>query len=413
MNQSRRGDIFGLLLIAVILAFLGTTLFSPSLPAGLGPEDLPLDAPNNQAGDEPRILTATLAAVGDIMGHMTQVEQARTTAADGSTVYDFRPSFDIIAPYLLDADITVGNLETTLAGSARGYSGFPTFNTPEELAANLKEAGFDLLATANNHSMDMGLSGLKTTVENVRAAGLLNFGTYLTPEDRDIPLIVDVNGIQIAFTAYTKSTNGIPVPRDHGYAVKYIENFQDPLPMFEEIAAARRAGADLVAVYMHWGFEYSFDPADYQRDLAQRLADAGADLILGSHPHVIQPLEWITVRAGERAGKRALVAYSLGNFVSNQFHWPPYIPTSAVQYGLLLQVELEKNLDSSETVISDAGYQITWVHRDWRHRILPVQEVLKRGPQEYNLDSARLEELKDGLDWMTGIVETFRFSELN
>ncbi len=408
----RRGYLIGLIIIALILALIGTTLFTPSRPADNDNVEPPPINPDTGGETDPETRSATLAAVGCIMGHLTQVEQARTTAADGKTLYDFRPSFDIIAPYLMDPDIAVGNLETTLAGPERGYSGYPTFNTPVEMAANLKEAGFDLLATANNHALDMGLSGLKATVENVRAAGLQNFGTYLSLEDRQTPLILDVNGINIAFIAYTKTTNGIPVPQDHGYAVNYIDNFHDPAPMLKEVAAARQAGADVVAVYVHWGHEYHFTPADYQRNLAQRLADSGADLILGSHPHVIQPLEWLTVNEGERAGKRALVAYSMGNFLSNQYHWPPYIPTPAVQYGLLVQVELEKDMDSGETVISDAGYQLTWVHRDWRHRILPVQEVLERGPQEYNLTTAQFQNLQEGFDWMKGIVETYRFSGL-
>lgn len=407
----RRGYLFGLIIIALLLALIGTTLFSPARLTDNDIVNPPPDNPGSGGEAQPKTLSATLAAVGCIMGHLTQVEQAKTTAADGRTVYDFRPSFDIIAPYLMDPDITVGNLETTLAGPQRGYSGYPNFNTPVELAANLKEVGFDLLATANNHALDMGLSGLKATVENLRAAGLRNFGTYLSPEERQTPLILDQNGIKIAFIAYTKTVNGIPVPQGHEYAVNYIDNFHDPTLMLDEIAAAK-AGADVVAVYVHWGYEYNFTPADYQRKLAQRMADAGADLILGSHPHVIQPLEWLTVTEGERAGKRALVAYSMGNFVSNQYHWPPYIPTPAVQYGLLVQVELEKDLDSGDTVISDAGYQLTWVHRDWRHRILPVAEVLERGPQEYKLSAPQFQSLQEDFEWMKGIVETYRFSEL-
>ena len=406
----RRGYFIALIFVGLILALVGTTFFNPAGPADNGATEPPPGRNDDNNPPEPEIRTAALAAVGDIMGHLTQVEQARTTSADGRTVYDFRPSFDFIAPYLMEPDITVGNLETTLAGPERGYSGYPNFNTPVEMAANLKEVGFDLLATANNHSLDMGLSGLKTTVENIRAAGLKGFGTYLAPEERQQPLIVDVNGIRIAFTAYTKTTNGIPVPQGHGYAVKYIDNFYDPSAMLDEVAKARKAGADVVAVYIHWGFEYNFYPADYQRELAQRLADAGADLILGSHPHVIQPLEWVTVREGERAGKRALAAYSMGNFISNQYHWPPYIPTPAVQYGLLVNVELEKNMESGETVIADAGYEITWVYREWRHRILPVQEVLNRGPGEYNLTQAQFQTLQEGLAWMKGIVETYNFS---
>jgi len=418
----RRGYLLGLIIIAVVLALIGTTLFSPPPPANENNENNHTAPPAHENGGneddpEPEIRSATILAVGDIMGHRYQVEQAQVVNADGSVSYNFRPSFDFIAPYLMEPDLTVGVLETTLAGAERGYSYYPNFNTPEELAANLKDAGFDLLATATNHSLDKGISGLQATIENLRAAGLENVGTYLSPEEQQTPLIKDLNGIKVAFLAYTETTNGIPVPAGHEYAINFIPGMQDISPLMQEIERARAAGADIVAVLLHWGpVEYQTTPTDFQRQRARQIIEAGADLILGSHVHIIQPLEWITVQEGERAGRKALVAYSMGNFFTNQHYSPGppnYIPSPGVQCGLMVQVELQKDTATGEAVISDAGYRISWVHRHWQHRILPVDEVIERGREQYNLNEEEFQEMQSSTNQMIAVVENYGFSGEN
>lgn len=410
------------LLVAVVLSSGGWPGFNffagdkanDSNP-GDSPETIPGPAPEPPP-PPPDIRKAFIVAAGDIIIHRIQIEQAYA----GDDRYDFSPSFQAIAPRLRAADLAVANFETTMAGPERGYSGYPCFNAPADLAFNLKEAGFDLMCTANNHSLDSGLTGLEKTLKNLQSAGLQTFGTYAEPAERETPLLVDVNGIQIAFLAYTYSTNGIPVPAGYEYAINYIPffdfgsgayNFELVNPVYDDIAAAREAGADLVAVYMHWGREYWHTPDEEQRDLARRLAEAGADLILGNHPHVIQPMEWLQI---DRNGKsrRALVTYAMGNFISNQHYSPGppnYIPTPAVQYGMLLDIEITKDMDQGETIISDATYELTWVHRNQRHCIFPCSNLLAGGASEHNLTGSEFDQVESVYREMIEVVERFGF----
>lgn len=400
------------LMVLVVLAasFLDLPWFSFLTSTQLEPHPAPDNPGDNGDNPDPPpdIRTATLMAAGDIMAHLTQVEQASTGGS-----YDFSPSFSFITPYLQSADLTVGNLETVLAGQERGFSGYPNFNSPDELAANLKQAGFDLLATANNHSLDMGIDGLFRTVNSLTGAGLKCFGTCRSPEER-LPLTVEVNGIKISFLSYTGTTNGIPVPAGYEYAINYIPDFNTIDPIIDDISAARENGADLVVLYMHWGHEYWLTPNDLQRDLARRLAAAGADLIIGGHPHVMQPMEWITVEQEDGPPRQTLVAYSLGNFISNQFHWEPWIPTPKVQYGLVAEVEISKDMQTGLTWISQADYEITWVHRNWRHRILPLSEVLSSPqPEQYNLTAEDLRAIQAGFTSLQDeVVEKYGFSSV-
>ncbi|NMA91676.1 MAG: CapA family protein [Firmicutes bacterium] len=399
--------IFSLVVLALLAGYLLDLPWFSALWASTPGPPPPIEEPEPPPEPTPDIRTARLVAAGDIIVHLTQVEQA---FAGGS--YDFTPSFSFITPSLQSADLTVGNFETVLAGPERGYSGYPAFNTPDELAQNLKQAGFDLLSTANNHSLDMGINGLFRTIDCLEEAGLVTFGTYRQPEERT-PLLVEVNGINLFFTAYTESTNGIPVPDGYDYAINYIPNFNILDPIINEITVAREKGADLVIVYMHWGHEYHVQPTDFHRDLARQLAIAGADMIIGGHPHVMQPLEWITVETDDGPPRQVLVAYSLGNFISNQFHWVPYIPTPKVQYGLLLDVEISKDMESGLTRLSRADYDITWVHRNWRHRILPLSEVLSSTAlDQYNLTEEELRAIKAEYDCLREeILEKYNFSD--
>ncbi|MFY9114511.1 MAG: CapA family protein [Dethiobacteria bacterium] len=354
---------------------------------------------------------ALLVACGDIMVHPSQLEGAKDKQTGK---YDFSPSFEFIKEYISKADLAVGNFETTLAGEDRGYSGDPArFNSPDVLAQNLKDAGFDLLATANNHSLDRGVTGLMRTLDILEEAGIKTFGTFRTLQERNTPLIVDVNGIKIGFLAYTDIINGNIIPSGQEYIINYIDLDSDPQLeraqniIETDIATARKDGADLVAVYIHWGYEYKFLPNVWQEEMAQILAEAGADLILGSHPHVIQPMKYITTEKDDGSSHRTFLVYSMGNFISNQFHWPGVIPTEEVKYGLLMQIKLEKEMVSGDARIKDVDYLITRVNRDWQHRVIPLHLLIDSTAEAYRMPKHKYDRLVPVWDSIVQRLEGF------
>lgn len=374
-------------------------------------QDVEEDA-EEEKDPEPDLRTATMAVAGDITAHVPQIEQAHL----GEGEYDFTPSFEIIAPYIQQADLAVGDLETSQAGpdisfwGYSGYTGYPLFNAPQELSVALAEAGFDALTIANNHTLDRGYDGLMETLSHVRSLGIETFGAYKSWEERNDPLIIEHDGIEIAFIAYTYGLNGIPIPEGHEYCVNKTANFDDITPIVEDIQAARDSGADLVAVFPHWGEMYVTEPQPQRlRQVAEELAAAGADLILGSHPHTLQPIEWFFNKEDDGPERATLAIYSLGNFISNQHY--PHNPTPYVEYGILLDISITKNMDTEEAWISGVDYDITWVHRDWRHRILPLSEVLQGSPEDYNLSESRLEELGTWYQNNKEVVEKYGHRE--
>jgi len=366
--------------------------------------------PIHEIEEEEEDKEALLMAAGDVMVHTIQLNQAK----DENNDYDFSPSYEYITDYLENADVAVANLETTFAGPERGYSCFPLFNTPDALAHNLKDAGFDLMCTANNHSLDMGKEGLFRTINVLRDAGLQSFGTYQSREERDTSLIVDVNGINVGFLAYTDSTNAIPIPEGKDYIVNYVGVDSEPslesaAAIFEEdIERARNEGADLVAVYMHWGHEYQFTPHIWQEKLAESLAKAGADMILGSHPHVIQPMEFIEIEKNDGSSHEAFVAYSMGNFVSNQHYIPGAIPTEEVKYGLVLKLHLAKEAETEEAYIDKVEYMLTWVNRDREHQILPLHEAIASEPEVFKIPENKYNRLEPIWDRTLERLENFQ-----
>lgn len=265
--------------------------------------------------DEKQIV---ITAVGDLLMHMPLVQ-----AAQRDEGYDFAPLFAPVADELHRGDLTIANLETTLAGPQRGFSGYPLFNTPDELLDGLEESGVDMLITANNHSMDRGADGLLRTLQVVREAGFAAVGTRLTPEEPPYTL-VEVNGLRVAVVAYTYGTNGIPVPEPH------LINLIDRDEMAAHIDEARRHNPHLLLAAMHWGLEYHRQPSEEQKELALFLHQQGVDAVIGTHPHVVQPIELIwpqRVDEGTTASPTPII-YSTGNFVSNQPF--PYTDTGLI-----------------------------------------------------------------------------------
>ena len=256
---------------------------------------------------KPLVRQATLAVVGDIMVHDYQYKEAYNSSTGA---YDFMHNFQDVKKYFEGYDLVLGNLELTFGGKERGYSSYPCFNTPDEFLDAVKDAGFDVLSTANNHSMDTGKSGLLRTLDKLDEAGIDHMGTYRSAEDREKILYKNVNGMKIAFLSYTYGTNGISVP--DAYLVNLIDNDQ----MVKDIKRARE-NADLVVVMPHMGNEYETYPRDVFKEWADLMILSGADIILASHPHVLQPMEYRKIDHGDGAHD-GFIIYSLGNFISSQ-----------------------------------------------------------------------------------------------
>ena len=300
-------------------------------------------APNNEnknsenlIGSKPDPITIHMSAFGDTMCHLTNIKNAYDASKKD---YDFSNVFKNVRSYLEDADITIGNLETTFAGSSRGYTGYPTFNAPEVLGQNLKDMGVDVLTTANNHWMDKGNSGLVSTLDYLDKYEISHTGTARSEEEQNSILIKDVNGIKIAFLSYTYGTNGITIPNDKPYSVNLI----DKELIKKHIASAKEQNVDVICVSMHWGLEYKLKPNSTQTELADFLFENGVDIILGSHPHVLEPMEKRTITLEDGTTKDGFVIYSLGNFVSGQI----YANTKST---VILDIQITKNSDGKISI---------------------------------------------------------------
>ncbi len=254
--------------------------------------------------------SSTVIAVGDVIPHDRLV--AGAVSGGG---YDFGPLFAPVADAIAGADLAVANLETPVAGPALKITGYPMFNAPDALAATLKEVGFDGVTTANNHSMDRRERGVLNTLKTLDEVGLEHAGTAASDAPGAARAWFDLPVGRVALLSYTFSTNGIVVPPSRPWLVNWPI---DEAKVTADIAGARAEGADLVLLGLHWGSEYTPTPSDEQRRLAQVFAEAGADAILGGHPHVLQPAEVLVVENGDGVRRQVPVIHSLGNFVSSQ-----------------------------------------------------------------------------------------------
>ncbi|OUP60255.1 CapA family protein [Butyricicoccus pullicaecorum] len=300
-------------------------------------------------------IVSTLAVCGDAMSHMPQTRDAYDSQAGA---YDYKPMIRFAKPRIEQADYAVVNLETTFAGGP-DYSGFPAFNTPDALGDALKDAGFDLVSTANNHCLDRGYDGMVRTLDVLDNLGLAHVGTYRSAEERAAQNgvhVADVGGIKVAFLSYTYGTNGIPVSKSHPDTVNilhtdYMSDAQvlDTARIADDLAAAEALSPDLIAVIVHWGVEYQTTQNEHQEEIADFLFDHGADVILGSHPHVLQPMETRTLTDRDGTTHTGFVCWSLGNFISSQND--EYTDTTVV-----LNLELTKNPNTGVTDVTKVGY---------------------------------------------------------
>lgn len=293
---------------------------------------------------------------GDIMAHDDQLASA--WYPEDST-WNFHIWFSEIEHILKSADLCIGNLEVPLG--VKPYKGYPSFGSPAEFAEDLKKSGYDLLFTSNNHASDRREAGVINTNIILDSLGFMHTGTWKSKADRNekTPLIVEKNGFKFAFLNYTYGTNGSPHPKLISHAIEsYIR---------ADINKAKSLNPDKIIVCMHWGTEYKSFPSDAQKALTQKMYSWGADYIIGSHPHVLQPFEW------ENDGKDRFVAYSLGNFISNMYF-------KKTDGGALLHLELEKCGD--EVKIVEAKYILVYVdkyldeNQHIQYRLLPIHEYL-------------------------------------
>ncbi len=325
-------------------------------------------------GDGP---TLRIVFGGDIMGHGPQINAARQ--ADGS--YDYEPSFRYVRDYIQGADLAIANLEVTLAGPP--YTGYPQFSSPTALAAAARDAGFDILTTANNHCMDRGRAGLERTLRALDTLGIPHLGTYADTLSRmdHHPLMVDRCGIRLALLCYTYGTNGIEVRPPN------VVNLIDTVLMLRDLQAARERGADYTVVLIHWGIEYQLAANREQQELAAWLLAHGADAIIGGHPHVVQNF---TVDARPDNGRYPEpVVYSMGNFVSNQ-------RDEHCDGGIMVELELERRGDSVSAV--RMGYLPYWVHRGsvdgrYHYYVVPSTDAVEH-PDLYQIEPELLPALR-------------------
>ena len=328
---------------------------------------------------------ATVISTGDIMAHSTQVDGAKTS--DG---YDFSAFFKETSSYFKNADLAVGNLELTFGGTESGsYRGYPTFNTPDDLADAIKESGISMLMTANNHSYDTNLFGVKRTLQVLDERGLSHTGTRQS-EDEPIYTVKEVNNIKIGIVNFTYETKAVTEGRKYLNGLlldKEAENlintfsYQDIDSFYVKaqkvINDMKADGSEYITFYMHWGEEYQLTANTWQKSIAQKLSNMGVNMIIGSHPHVIQPVELIHSEDGQNT---TVCIYSMGNAVSNQRReLISNSPKGHTEDGMLFSYTLKKS-SNGEVSLVDLDIIPTWVYKykgesGYQYTIYPIEKL--------------------------------------
>ena len=294
---------------------------------------------------EPKNDQLSLLFIGDIMGHGPQIKAALN---DSSKTYSYQDMFKHIKEEVSDADFTIANLEVTLAG--KPYQGYPQFSSPDALALACKSNGIDAFVMANNHSCDRGGDGIKRSIDVVDKLNLLHTGTFKNNKDRDSLnlLILTKNNIKVGILNYTYGTNGLPFPNP-----TYV-NLIDTALMAKDILAAQETDIDKLIVFTHWGKEYNEQPDNFQLNTARFLFSKKVDIVIGSHPHVLQKMIYVPKQESQDKLNESFIVYSLGNYVSNQ-------RDRRKDGGCMVKITLEKNNESVS--IKECGYFLTWVYK--------------------------------------------------
>lgn len=305
--------------------------------------------------EEPKEYKVTLFAVGDALIHNAVYNDAKTDqiGEDGYNIYDFKKMFTEIKPISSSHDLAFYNQETIIGGKNLGLSNYPMFNSPDEIGLDMIDAGFNIVNLATNHTVDKGVTGATYSVNFWEKQNVYTTGSYSSQEKRDNIEIAEKNGITYAVLGYTYGTNGLPVKEGYEHLVNlwsvYGENsYEEYKETVKQDIQKVRDKVDILIVSMHWGNEYTHSPSVYQLDAAKFLAEQDVDIIIGTHPHVIQPIEYID---------DTLVIYSLGNFISAQ-------EGTNRRVGMMVSLEINKIVDKDNTkiTIDNVKADLTWTH---------------------------------------------------
>ena len=401
------------LLPLVLVAVVAVVLIVRSVGKGK-PDDAPTTPPTTEATQplEP-VASATVGVQGDLLMHKPVITAC--TTEDGG--YDFASIFRYVAEYTASYDYSVANLETTLGGDNYVYQGYPKFNCPDGIVEAAKDAGIDMLLTANNHCSDTTTEGVLRTVKRVREMGLTPLGTQLSDEEPKYA-VVDVGGIKVGMAAYTYATSAVNGRPSLNYEAEVTQvglvNYftYDNLDAFYSemqslLSQMRSDGAEATMLYIHWGTEYSLQADSSQRIIAQKMCDLGVDVIVGGHPHVVEPMELLTSSSDSR--HKTAVIYSLGNAVSNQRNGyiqaaPPYY----TEDGILFTVTFEKYSDGA-VYLQSVDALPTWVNMRTdgakQYNILPLDEDNQdQWAELFNLNDAMLSSAKKSMERTDSIV---------
>lgn len=349
--------------------------------------------------------TVTISAVGDIMVHGPQLEAQLL----GDGTYNFDNNFKYIKDIISNSDISIANLETTI-NLERQFSGYPSFNSPKELLETLKDVGFDVISTINNHTLDTGYNGVLSTLNELKACKLKPVGTKSNINDKNY-IIENINEIKIGISTFSygdvyngqKYLNGI----GSGKATDLLNiisstNIQDAFGTIKkEIDLMKSEGVEFIIIGLHWGKEYEQNPTYYQKTLAQMLANEGVDLILGSHPHVVQPIEFVKSECA--VDEETLVIYSMGNIISNQREEEMGFKES--ENGIIPLIDIEKNEDGKVN-IKEVKYIPTWVNKEQTndnviYEIIPLNNNISSLSQKYNILES---DLQDSFNNTTSLI---------
>lgn len=332
----------------------------------------------------------TILAMGDMIFHQPIVKNYRS-----NETYDFTPIFSNISAEINEADIAVANFEGSV-NSNRKLSGFPLFNFPKESIYSLKNVGFDLMSTANNHALDTGLDGVVETLAHINDSGMKSFGTL--SEDGEKGIVVEKKGIKIGFISFTDTLNGMDsLMRDKEYSVNtFSQDFEKDLNILKE-------KSDIVVVYPHWGNEYQYHPSDRQLFLKEKLQESGANIILGSHPHVLQRYQ-----IEERDNNKFFTIFSMGNALSNQR--VEYLKKSGVDTGALVKLVIEKDNIKGETKLKSYGVYPTYVNRFWangklNYDLVKLEDIIPGGKLSESIDGSLQNSANDKYKEALGVLK--------